>query len=92
MKSGTRSANQLQLICLPDPGVDSDASIVGELTAWYATSGQSVTTGQLLYQVSWPGLVIDYAAETSGVLVRKCVDLRQPVQPETLIAQLSVKS
>ncbi len=68
------------------PGIDPTVQITGEITAWYLSKSDQFAEGDLLYQITWPGLVVDVSAETSGILVRILAKLREPVEPGQQIA------
>lgn len=70
----------------PHPGIDPAVEISGEITAWYLRNSDEFAAGDLLYQITWPGLVIDVSAETSGLLVRILAKLRDPVEPGQQVA------
>lgn len=81
------------LLRVPDPGqLTSAAPLTGELTAWYRQPGEVVHAGELLYQISWPGFVIEYPAEFSGQLVQQHKKLRSQVTPESPLADLQISA
>lgn len=85
-----KSLCQILQVEVPHPGGDPQVSVQGELTAWYAAPGETVSFGQLLYQISWPGVVIDYSAENSGVLQQQLIKLRQIVSAEDLVCEIQI--
>lgn len=76
----------------PHPGIDPLVEISGEITAWYLSKSDEFAAGDLLYQITWPGLVIDVSAEKSGMLVRILAKLRDPVEPGQQIALVRLTS
>ncbi len=76
---------------VPNPGVDETTEIEGELTAWYVRPGQSISVGDLLYQISWPGVVVDVSAESAGEVINLLARLRTHVNPGDEVAVLRVQ-
>jgi len=76
---------------VPNPGVDEATEIEGELTAWYVRPGQPVVAGDLLYQITWPGVVVEVSAEAAGEVISLLARLRTHVNPGDEVAVLRVQ-
>jgi len=77
-----------QIVCVPHPGEQTEQPVQGELTAWYVEPGELVKPGQRLFQISWPGVVIDYTADTTGVVANRHGRLRETVTSEASLLEL----
>ena len=82
----------LMRLTIPHPGADETAEIQGEITAWYANRRQPVSRGDLLYQITWPGMVIDIPCPADGILISRKTPLRCKVLPEQHVADLQVSA
>ena len=81
-----------QIVRLPHPGGETDHSVQGELTAWYVEVGDTIAVGQRLFQISWPGLVIDYTADAAGQVVQRHGRLREHVAAEAELLELRLNA
>ncbi len=91
MKSGTSTSTSIHPLRLPHPGSTAETHVEGELTAWFAEPGENLRTGQLLFEVTWPGIVIEYQAPASGRLLKQHAGLRQRLLPEQIICELALQ-
>ncbi|MCG6157014.1 biotin/lipoyl-containing protein [Rubinisphaera margarita] len=73
---------------VPNPGIGETTEIEGELTAWYVRPGQQIAAGDLLYQITWPGVVVDVSAESAGEVIHLLARLRTHVNPGDEVAVL----
>jgi 2-oxoglutarate dehydrogenase E2 component (dihydrolipoamide succinyltransferase) len=73
---------ELRLPDLDLPGVPVTAS------AWHAKVGQRVIEGDRLLEIHAGDAIVDLPAPASGTLVRRCVELDQPLPPGTLLAAI----
>lgn len=92
MNSGTSTFTSIRPFRLPHPGSTAEIPVEGELTAWFAEPGETLQAGQLLCEVTWPGLVIEYQAPTSGRLLKQHARLRQRLLPEQILCELALNS
>lgn len=90
MNANTQIQKRVLSLRVPHPGPDPDLPIAGELTAWYATPGDRLKPGSLLYQASWPGFVIEYRTDVHCILVKTYTGLRDALAPEQLVCDLDL--
>ena len=56
------------------------------VSAWHAAGGQRVIEGDRLVEILAGDAVVDLPAPASGVLVKRCVGVDEPLQARQLLA------
>ncbi|MCA8983170.1 MAG: hypothetical protein R3C12_11600 [Planctomycetaceae bacterium] len=90
MNANTQIQTRVLSLRVPHPGPEPELPIAGELTAWYVTPGDRLKPGSLLYQVSWPGFVIEYRSDVPGIVTRTYAGLRDTLAPEQLVCDIDL--
>jgi pyruvate/2-oxoglutarate dehydrogenase complex dihydrolipoamide acyltransferase (E2) component len=87
LDSPSPSSNSPTLV----PVVVPDLGTAGEpvsLSAWFVEPGESVETGEPLFEVALPGITCDVAAAVSGRISRLVKDIDSLVAPGDIVAWL----